>query len=398
MGFAGQAAHDDGGDPGVNRGAEIGEGRRGAVHVLDHRLEALGFGPGVAAGEHFEAGDGVREEIDSLVGLLPTGEFGGHVVGLPGAVAGGLEGGSVGDGEAEVDQFEFATRLGDQHIGGAEIAIDELLRVEIGETFPELNDEREAMLLEEVILHIDEEGEPDGVEELHHEELLARGGVPPFEGADDLGVLQAAGDFPLGGLFELGRESRLVLLKFFGVEDFQADHPASAGVASLEEPRHCSLAHPGEQFEAAVQVDAGGLARLAKQILQELHRVGSGRGTGAWSADRRGSIQRAGCDRPAGGVCHPLGTITLAITTAINTAATVTVATVTMVAADLREGVVAAPFSLSDHTERETRDELECPKLRATAGVGMAHGWSATTPQRGPMSRPQAIQRDNSNR
>ena len=60
-------------------------------------------------------------------------------------------------------------------------------------------------VLHHFVLHVDEVGQADSLDQLHHEVLLAAGGAAVLEGPDDMRVDQLAGDLPLGGLHPVGK-------------------------------------------------------------------------------------------------------------------------------------------------------------------------------------------------
>jgi len=204
--------------------------------VEDLVEEALdGFaGDGAGAGEEFVEEDAVGVDVDALGGGVAHDLLGRHVVGGADLEAGFGEVEVLAFGDAEVHEADAAGGV-DVEVVGLDVAVDELLLMDVGEGAGALGGDAHAGL------EVGQGGVADGVaevgagEELHDDVgfgvLLA-----VVEDADDVVVDEGGRHFGLGEEAGTGFGVGGAL----GGEDLDADDAVEDGVAGFEDVRHAA--------------------------------------------------------------------------------------------------------------------------------------------------------------
>src|SRR5205814_9365772 len=118
-----------------------------------------------------------------------------------------------------------------------------------------LNEHIETLALKLWAVRFNQEVEPDAIDQLHDETLLAIRIDTEFEGADNILVPQRNANQPFGRAVQ-PEESCLKPVGLFLVQDFQANDDAQPLVSCPPDLRHASLTCPAEKLEAFRHVDA----------------------------------------------------------------------------------------------------------------------------------------------
>ena len=122
---------------------------RGALAVGHRGLAGIAALPGEFEGEELVHRDAVREDIQPLIGGFAAHDFGGHVVGCAGAIAGEHEFFLRRQREAKVDELERRGIFGAHKVARADIAMDVAGGMDGFERFSCLSGEREAIAVEQ---------------------------------------------------------------------------------------------------------------------------------------------------------------------------------------------------------------------------------------------------------
>lgn len=214
-------------------------------------------------------GPDVGAEID--VGI--AGELlGTHVAGGADtlAVDGGITapggGGIEGAGDAEVDHFGLTGIVGDEDIGGLEIAVGDALLVGVGEGMCDLDEDVDFLggggfvgpLVERLSL-----------DKFHNVEGIAEGGAAGAVEGDEIGVIEAGEDLHfLEEACALGGAGMDIL------EDFDGDLAISAlEFDALEDFAEGTLSHCGSDFDTGDALGFVGGGRAESEVKEAADRA-----------------------------------------------------------------------------------------------------------------------------
>ena len=222
---------------------------------------------GEASGEKLVGDDAEGVDVGAGVdfGGVAGGLFGGHVVegseeGTDfGSGGGGVEVGVGGFGEAEVEDFGLAG-VGDEDVGGFQIAVDDALGVGVVDGVGDEGDEGEAFAKGEVF-RLGVGVEREAVDELHGEVGLETEGRVLSSGVEDggdIGMLEKSEDFGFEvEAFEGGRG------KVAGTNDLEGDDAVGLLLDGFVDRAHAAFA---DEADDDVGPDGGGEERGSVKV------------------------------------------------------------------------------------------------------------------------------------
>ena len=124
--------------------------------------------------------------------------------------------------------------------------------MEILDRFAQLDYQPQPVGLHHVVLHVDEIGQADSLDQFHHQELLIARRAAVLQGMHDMRVEQLEATSPSVG-FTRSAEAGLVAERLVHVEDFKRDDAADALVDGPPDLRHAAVARAGRSDRTAAR-------------------------------------------------------------------------------------------------------------------------------------------------
>lgn len=234
-----KAGHDGLGDLFINLWKKLADIFGREIDVVQHAFQSICGRPGKLTAVHFVTGDGVRENIQTLVSRLAQDQFWRHVVCGSGSVAWFAELRSAGDHQSEVDNLDDIV-VGNNDISRAEIAVNPFVVVEVIETFTDLNAVPDAVFFHSFVLSFHEVAHADSLDEFHDEIFFVVCRDTKAESLHDIRVMKDRGDFSFGRL-DHTHKSLLQPEQFRSVQNLDGDDIVIERVSCLPDFGHAPL-------------------------------------------------------------------------------------------------------------------------------------------------------------
>ncbi len=268
-----QGVHDRPRERWVDRGAPLDEvGRFGCVVLQRRPAIENGVLPGVLESAEAVAGHPERENIDSFIGISAADDLGRHVKRRAGSIAGTHERSGGGDGESKVDQLDPCGIGKADEVPGADIAMNEILGVDILQCFGHVSNQRHSFACHMVFLAVDHDilhAWPGDI--FHDDDGLPLGRNAHFVRLNDLGMTHGHRDLALAWLAE-SFEAVFEQLHFFDVQDFDPDEPLTVLVVFADEKVGHRTGHPSTlSRESGLDIDFCSGSKFRLKCIEEAH-------------------------------------------------------------------------------------------------------------------------------